>query len=245
MSVQKGAGLPDWLLAAVPLLFISAPVALCHLRRVDSWSYRLSIPAFSDRAAWSEALCLNARTLALIIPPWLLGYHLYQTRLFGHHLGDGWRHGLAPALLAVGQPPPRYLQELAQALTGSHAQEIAVLAGVQVFTLVAFQIFFVAVPEEFFYRGYFLTRLNEVLPRRFLVLGTPMGWGAVIACTYFAFGHSVVQWQWWHFATFFPGMIFAWMRERTGGIAAGALFHAACNIMVVLLDSCYGVPRAM
>jgi membrane protease YdiL (CAAX protease family) len=51
----------------------------------------------------------------------------------------------------------------------------------------------------------------------------------------------VVQLQWWHFATFFPGMVFAWMRERTGGVITGALFHAVCNIGVVCLDTYYGI----
>ncbi len=107
--------------------------------------------------------------------------------------------------------------------------------------LVAYQIFYVAIPEEFFYRGYFQTRLNEVFARRWLIFGVPMGPGAVIAGLFFAFGHSVVQLQWWHFATFFPGMVFAWMRERTGGVITGALFHAACNIGVVCLDTYYGI----
>lgn len=229
----------------MPLLFIYAPVALCHLRKVDSWSYRLSIPAFSDRAAWRAALGLNARVLALVIPPWLLGYHLYQVLLFGHHPGDGWRRGAALGLVGVGQPPPALVEQAVEALTSGPGAALVVIAALQVATLVAYQVFFVAIPEEFFYRGYFQTRLNELLPRRFLVLGTPIGWGAVVAALYFAFGHSLVQVQWWHFATFFPGLVFAWMRERTGGVVAGAFFHAACNVMVVLLDSFYGVPRAL
>lgn len=243
VTLQQGAGLPDWILAAVPLLFIYAPVALCRLRRVDSWSYRLSIPAFSDRQAWRRALCLNARVLAVIVPPWLIGYHLYQSLIFGHAPGDGWRGGVAAGLVAVGQPPPELLQRAVDVVTSTPAASLVVLAGLQVATLVAYQLFFVAIPEEFFYRGYFQTRLNEWLPRRWLILGTPMGWGSVLACLYFAFGHSLVTVQWWHFATFFPGMVFAWMRERTGGVVAGAIFHAACNVMVVLLDSFYGVPR--
>ena len=108
-------------------------------------------------------------------------------------------------------------------------------------TLILFQLFFVAVPEEFFYRGYFQTRLNEVFPRRWLVFGVPMGWGSVIACVFFAAGHSIVLFQWWHFATFFPGMLFAWLREKTDGVIAGALFHALCNIGIVCLDTWYGI----
>jgi membrane protease YdiL (CAAX protease family) len=36
-------------------------------------------------------------------------------------------------------------------------------------------------------------------------------------------------------------MIFAWMRERTGGVVAGSLFHAVCNIGIVCLDVYYGL----
>lgn len=203
VELQGGVGLPDWTLAVVPLLFIYAPVALCALRKVDSWSYRLSIPAFRDVAAWRDAITLTAKVSLVIGPPFLLGYHLIQTQWAGFG------------------PTGRWPNEL--------------------LTLIAYQIFFVAIPEEFFYRGYFQTRFNEVYARRFLIFGTPIGWGSVFACLFFAFGHSLVLFQWWHFATFFPGMVFAWMRERTGGVVPGALFHAVCNIGIVCLDVHYGL----
>ncbi len=247
VDLQRAAGLPDWLLAAVPLLFIYAPVLLCRLRRVDSFAYHLSIPAFSDGPAWRRAVGLCGGVLAVIIPPWLIGYHLYQGIFFQHHPGDGFHGahhgGVAQALAAIGEPPPDFIQRMIQDATATHQDALFWLAVLQVVTLVAYQVFFVAIPEEFFYRGYLQTRLNEVFPRRFLILGTPIGWGSVFACLFFAFGHSLVQLQWWHFATFFPGMIFAWMRERSGGGVSGALFHAACNVLVVLLDTAYGIPR--
>ncbi|MEL6349589.1 MAG: type II CAAX endopeptidase family protein [Myxococcota bacterium] len=203
VELQIGLGLPEEVLAAVPLLFIYAPVALCNWRGVDSWSYRLSIPAFRDWQSWGRALWLTAIVTLFIWPPFLISYHFFQTEL----------NGMSP----VGNLPKELL------------------------TLVAYQLFFVAIPEEFFYRGYFQTRLNEVFARRFLIFGTPMGWGSVLACLFFAFGHSLVLFQWWHFATFFPGMVFAWMRERTGGVVAGAFFHAVCNIGIVCLDTWYGL----
>lgn len=203
LAAQSGLGLPDWVRAAVPLLFMYAPIALCRWRGADSWAYRLSIPALSDGPAWREVLLLNGRALAVIAVPFVIGYHYYQSLLFGHHPGHG-------------TPPQPWLE-------------------------VAHHLFFVAVPEEFFYRGYFQTRLNEVFPRKFLIFGVPMGWAAPLACLFFAFGHSVVTFQWWHFATFFPGLVFAWMRERSGQIMPGALFHAICNIGVVFLDYSYGL----
>jgi hypothetical protein len=203
VTLQASVGLPDVVLAAVPLLFIYAPIGLCQLRGADSWAYRLSIPALRDGQRWLSLLRLNAVVIAVIAVPFLVGYHVYQSTLFG----------LAPSV--------RFPEDM--------------------LTLVAYQLFFVAVPEEFFYRGYFQTRLNEVYPRRFTLFGTQLGMGAVVANLFFAFGHSVVVFQWWHFATFFPGMVFAWMRERTGGVTAGALFHALCNVTVITLDTMYGV----
>ena len=193
----------EWLLAIVPLLFIYVPVVWCRMIGLDSWAYHLSVPSFSDTAAWRAVLRTNVGLLAAVGPVFLVGYHFYQTVIFGHQPGFGW---------------PR-----------------------EPFTLVAYQLFFVAIPEEFFYRGYFQTRLNEVFERRFSVFGVPMGWGSVWASLFFAFGHTLVLFQWWHFATFVPGMAFAWLREKTGSVMSGAVFHAICNIAVIHLDTHYGI----
>jgi membrane protease YdiL (CAAX protease family) len=109
------------------------------------------------------------------------------------------------------------------------------------FQLVAFHIFFVAIPEEFFYRGYFQTRLNEVLPKNSLFGGTAYGNSLWITSLFFAFGHSLVMFQWWHFTIFFPGLLFGLLRERTGGVLAAAFLHAFCNLGVKVLEALYGV----
>ena len=108
-------------------------------------------------------------------------------------------------------------------------------------TLVLYQIFFVAIPEEFFYRGYMQTRLNEVFHRPYLLGGAAFGAALWVTALYFAFGHSLVVLRWWHPAIFFPGLLFGLLRERTGGVLAPAFFHAACNLLVVILDTQYGL----
>ena len=203
VELQAGAGAPEWVLAVVPLLFIYVPVAWCRFKGLDSWSYHLSIPSFSDRDAWMAVLRTNARLLLIIGPGFVVGYHFYQSLIFGHGPGHGWPD--------------------------------------EVLTLVAYQLFFVAIPEEFFYRGYFQTRLNEVFPKQTQVFGVPMGMGSVWAALFFAFGHTLVLFQWWHFATFVPGMVFAWLREKTDSVMAGSVFHAICNIAVIHLDTHYGL----
>jgi uncharacterized protein len=203
VTLQGTTGTPEFVLAVVPCLFIYMPVWLCRLRKTDSYAYRLSIPAFRDRTAWSRALREAGVVLAIVGMPWFIGYHLYQTLFFGFE----------PGLVMPAEP----------------------------LTLIAYQLFFVAIPEEFFYRGYMQTRLNEVFERRFLLFGIPFSHSLWITSLLFAFGHSLVVLRWWHFATFFPGLLFGLLRERTGGVMAGAFFHAACNILVVWLDTVYGV----
>ena len=107
--------------------------------------------------------------------------------------------------------------------------------------VVGYHFFFVAIPEEFFYRGYLQTRLDEAYGVSWTIFGARLGWGWIITCVVFAVGHSLVDFQWWHFAIFFPSLIFGWMRARTGGIIAGAMFHAWANITVSILDASYGI----
>ena len=241
VSIQK-LGLPDVVLAAVPFLFIYAPVWLCKWRGVDSYAYRIAVPAFSDHAAWWSAGKLCASIVAMVIVPWLLGYHVYQN-LLGAFLRVAHIRTADDAVAAVWHVLTGKLDIL-----GEHPWHTLVATAVPAWKapkdgwlLLPYHLFFVALPEEFFYRGYFQTRLNEVFPRKFLIFGTPVSWGLVIACLFFAFGHSVVMLRWWHFATFFPGLVFGWMRERTGSPLAGALFHAWSNITVTILDTCYGI----
>ncbi len=232
VTAQEALGLHEVVLALVPFLFIYGPVALCRLRRVDSYGYRLYVPAFRDGASWGRALLTNVKLLAVGLVPWLIGYHLYQSMLFGHQ--PRFINLLRYARRAETTP------WLSDALGGA-AADPWLIVGAHLAVLVAYHLFFVAIPEEFFYRGYVQTRLNELLPRRFLVAGVPFGHGLWIAALFFAFGHSLVEFQWWHFATFFPGLLFGLMRERSGGVITGAFLHAACNVIVHMQDALYGV----
>ena len=41
----------------------------------------------------------------------------------------------------------------------------------------------------------------------------------------------------WRLATFFPGLLFGWLRARTGGVAAPAVAHALSNLLVLFLEA--------
>lgn len=92
------------------------------------------------------------------------------------------------------------------------------------------QVLLVGFPEEFFFRGYLQDALSRMRPPKRRVLGAPFGGSQVLASLLFALSHSLISFQWWHGFIFFPSLVFAWLKEKTGTIWAGSLFHAACNM---------------
>jgi len=94
---------------------------------------------------------------------------------------------------------------------------------------------FVGFGEEMLYRGYIESRLNEVFGRPFRFYGVPFGWGALITSLLFGLMHVGVQ-RWilglnhdvtlaWGCWTIFSGLVFSYVREKTGSICAPALLH--------------------
>ncbi|RMG97579.1 MAG: CPBP family intramembrane metalloprotease [Deltaproteobacteria bacterium] len=102
---------------------------------------------------------------------------------------------------------------------------------------VAVEIFVVALPEEVFHRGFLMSVLEERFPPRHRILGVPFGLAAVASSAVFAVGHLVGMAQVGRLATFFPGLLFAWLWKKTGSLWAGTLFHAASNLLMSVLLS--------
>jgi membrane protease YdiL (CAAX protease family) len=99
------------------------------------------------------------------------------------------------------------------------------------------QLVVVAIPEELFFRGYLMERLEQVwVPTRRL-FGAPVGLALVASSALFALGHLLVIPNPQRLAVFFPALAFGWMRARTGSIAAGAVFHALCNVVADVMHT--------
>lgn len=96
----------------------------------------------------------------------------------------------------------------------------------------------VALPEEFFYRGYLWSRLNEALPRGKTVFGVKLGPAFWLVAALFAIGHLAV-FQFWRLGVFFPALLFGWVRGRTGTVLGATLLHAACNLLEVFLRASF------
>jgi uncharacterized protein len=219
VAVQVVSWLPGFelLLAVVPILFMYGPVWVCRWRGADPWDYPMALPSFQDRAPWLEALRLNVGLWIGFSVPFVLGYHVWQT--WGvPWLQETWHLRLYPSLPHLQWTFPA-----------------------NPLKLIAYHLFYVAIPEEMFYRGYLQTRLEEVMPARWTVFGTRVGPALLATCVLFAFGHSIVILQWWHVFIIVPSLAFGWLRARTNGIIAGAFFHAWCNVCVATLDTLYGI----
>lgn len=100
----------------------------------------------------------------------------------------------------------------------------------RIFERTAFEILVIALPEEFFFRGYMQKRLNEIWPKKWKLMGVSFGLALPVVSFIFAISHSLIQFQWWHIFIFFPSLVFGWLYEKRGTITAPLLFHAACNI---------------
>ena len=89
---------------------------------------------------------------------------------------------------------------------------------------------FVGFLEEFFFRGYLQTRLNDVFGRPYTLLKVDYGAGLVVAAVIFGMFHPLVAnemplpWAWalW---TATIGLIFGFLREKSGAVVTPALAH--------------------
>lgn len=100
------------------------------------------------------------------------------------------------------------------------------------------QILCVALPEEFFYRGYLQTGLQKWFKQRPHLTKYASVLAIVIASACFALAHfpsgGMVR-----LLTFFPGLLFGFLRLKTGGLCGAIFCHAMCNMMMLILNVHY------
>ena len=100
------------------------------------------------------------------------------------------------------------------------------------------QYFVVALPEEFFYRGFIQTRLRDAWPQGRMFLGARLGPAFWLTAALFAVGHLAI-FQVWRLGVFFPALMFGWLRERTGSVMGAAFLHGTFNLMMLTLESSF------
>lgn len=108
---------------------------------------------------------------------------------------------------------------------------------------VATQLLLIALPEEYFYRGWLQTRLEAAFGARAEALGRPVrAWlgltpAIFVTSLLFGLGHLLVPIGGvlipTRMSVFFPSLIFGWLRRRTGTLTASIVYHACSNLMVL------------
>jgi membrane protease YdiL (CAAX protease family) len=233
VATSLAAGL-FWLARSVALVreILHGSIALIFLL-APSYAARISRRPFDYRAAGLglTPVRLNLRTLALALattwPLFLAGFLLY--------------YGLLCAASA-----PLWVRRIGDVLSpicpgwlGLQGFSLRLPTG---FVLLALsQLLVVALPEEIFFRGYLMSRLEERWPSRRRLWGARVGWPLLISSLLFGLGHFLVDFQPARLAVMVPALAFGWMRQRTGSLAPAAVFHALCNLFSeVLHESFFG-----
>ena len=193
--------------------FLYLPRLAMDARDEDHAAYGLSLRAWRADLGWFLLLS------ALVTPLYVAGLVLFQ-------------QGLAylPPALAAHLSPHAGLPPFQFRLPDRFPEWVVDQALV------------VALPEEFFYRGYLQSRLRAAWPGGRTFLGVTWGRAFWVTAALFALGHLAI-FQFWRLAVFFPALLFGWIRERTGTVVGAAAFHAYCNLLALVLQaSFFGSP---
>ncbi len=220
LSLVEPTGLLAANLAGVAaFLFIALPDARLRARGEDWPDYGVPLHGLTDGRTWrgfGRGALVALGVAAVVFPLFAAAFWAWAELL--PHLPGGLARALAPYAGA-----PRFAFRLPDGLP----------------TLVLVQLLVVALPEEMFYRGFVQTAWARSAPERGVsVLGARLGAGFVRTQLLFALGHLVVL-QPWRLATFFPGLLFGWLRERTGSVAAPVVLHALSNLFITTLEASF------
>jgi membrane protease YdiL (CAAX protease family) len=196
-------------LVAVTLLY--APVVVAARRGEDLLDYGFTAAPLGKNLRYGGAV------LAVVLPLFALGYvGFYDTVCADPDLRALAEPGTCRDWHGFDPHWPRQLGALAE------------------FMLV--QIVVVALPEELFFRGCVHGLLERRWPPTRRWLGGGIGWALIVSSALFAVIHLPKAGDPRALATFFPGLLFGWLRSATGSIGAAVGVHAASNICVRVLD---------
>ncbi len=122
---------------------------------------------------------------------------------------------------------------------------------VVIVSTVVWQFVFSGFGEEFAYRGYFQSRLNQAFGRPLSLFGIQFGAGLIIASLLFGLWHAfntydpavgVSSFAWgWALWTFVAGLFFGVIREKTGTLVAPGIAHGLPDAVGEALIKIFGL----
>jgi uncharacterized protein len=208
--------------ALVSVVFLYVPLYAASRRGEDLRDYGFRADPVG------RGLVITAVALAVIIPLFALGFfafyevacgsdtlsQLAPERMCGRYGGLSSLHPPGLALVEAAPPAPRTLS----------------------LEWCAVQWLVVGLPEELFFRGFLLHKLEQRFPPTRRLLGGGVGLALVLSAAAFAVIHLPKDADPRALATFFPGLVFGWMRSATGSILASTITHGCCNILARVLE---------
>lgn len=198
--------------ALVAVLFLYVPVFVAWRRTEDLYDYGFHATPIK------RGVITAAVAIAVIFPIFALGYFaFYEVACDSDVLSHLVPHGMCSRYGGLaGLHAPAFTSKLAE--------------------FCAVQLVVVALPEELFFRGFLLGMLERRFPPKRRILGGGVGLALVISAAMFALIHLPKDGDPRALATFFPALLFGWMRSATGSIMASTLTHAGSNILIRFLD---------
>jgi CAAX protease family protein len=208
--------------ALVSVLFLYVPLYLAARRDEDLRDYGFRYEPVG------RGLLIAGVAIAVIVPLFALGFfafyeiachsevlsHLAPHQMCGHYGGLASLH--MPRLAVFESTPP---------VPSTLSAEWCVV-----------QWLVVGLPEELFFRGFLLQKLEERFPPRRRLWGGGVGKALVLSALAFALIHLPKEGDPRALATFFPGLLFGWMRSATGSILASTITHGCSNILARTLE---------
>jgi len=113
-----------------------------------------------------------------------------------------------------------------------------------VVSTIVFQFYFAGFGEEILFRGYFQSRLNQDFGRPWKIKGVSFGPGLLITSALFGVFHILNPFNpfvgkfeldlLWGISSFFGGLLFGFLREKTGTILSASLGHGLLDLGQVI-----------
>lgn len=217
--------------------FIVPPLLIITLTRRDAGRYGI---AFNQL---KQPLLMGLTSLTVLVP----ASGVFPLLAALHFSPYDWRGGVILALIfgaslpLVGFVVRRMPTLREQSASNRQAAALLLFLGIVIllatatapYTKIVANLFyamvFVGFAEEFLFRGYLQSRLNQAFGRPLQVLGVTYGWGLIGAALLFASSHVFspsnplqLPWGLW---TFVFGLVMGYLREKSGNVVASAIPH--------------------
>lgn len=109
--------------------------------------------------------------------------------------------------------------------------------GTSFFHWILYNFLAIALFEELFFRGFVQGRFENWAKVKFLKSSTVFWVPIFVSAFLFALAHVAVYLDPLRMSVFFPGLLFGWLRARTGSLLAPILSHGTANLVSLLLIS--------